>query len=135
MRIAITLWGLSMVSLGAEGVSRYTGGAQWTDITALGCCLSLLVFLITNFLPKLWRENAKEIRDARTQYLAMAEKARTEYAESAEKARTEYVSTMDRMADRFERREKERDEVLQDLAAKLHEMHLNCARQGIQDAA
>lgn len=108
MKVTLLLGGLSVLSLLAEAAagSEYGSLSPWANLGALACVVSLLVFLVCKHIPKLIHDHAKEIRDARA----------------------EYSSTLDRMSDRYERREKIRDESLEHLTTRIHELAVICTR-------
>jgi hypothetical protein len=102
MKITLLLGGLSLIGMLAEVASEYGQFGPWANLGALACVVSLLIFLVCKYLPKIDRDRAKE--------------------------RADHIASMDRMADRFERREKSRDEALEHLTAKIYELNVTCTR-------
>lgn len=108
MKLMISLWGLSMVSIVADVVTREYGSLEpYANLGALACVVSLLIFLVCQYLPKLERDRARE--------------------------RAEHISAMDRMADRFERREVARDESLLKISSQVNALHVNCTKHHATD--
>ena len=108
MKIALTLWGLSLAGIAADAVTREYGTLEpYANLGALACVVSLLIFLVCKYLPKLDRDRARE--------------------------REEHIAAMDRMADRFERRELKRDESIEVVTKRINDMALVCAKHQSHD--
>ncbi len=108
MKIALTLWCLSLAGMAVDVVSREYGTLEpYANLGALACVVSLLIFLVCKYLPKLDKDRAKE--------------------------REEHVAAMDRMADRFERREVKRDEQLELVTKRITDMAIQCAKHQSHD--
>lgn len=108
MKLMVSLWGMSMVSIVADVVTREYGTLEpYANLGALACVVSLLIFLVCKYLPKIDRDRAKE--------------------------RAEHIAAMDRMADRFERRETKRDESLETITQRINQMSLVCTKHHEQD--
>jgi hypothetical protein len=96
----------TMAALFAQAAGSEFGALEpWVNIGATGCLILLLVWVVTKQYPAL----TKEHREAFT---------------SLQKTGSE---TLDRMADRFERREEKRDEALKQLAGDINQLRTNCA--------
>lgn len=107
MKVTLLLGILSLCSVLAEAVSTEFGSfGPWANLTALACVISLLLFLSCKHIPKLLKDHAEESKDARA----------------------EYTATLDRMSDRFERREQLREESLATLTTRIQELAVVCTR-------
>jgi len=107
MKITLLLGLLSLCGLVAEAVNTEFGSfGPWANLTALACVICLLVFLTCKHIPKLLHDHAKE----------------------REAARAEYTATLDRMSDRYERREQAREESLAALTSRIQELAVVCTR-------
>jgi hypothetical protein len=111
MKTTLTL-ALASVATGAvaalfaqAGGSEFGAFEPWVNIGATGCLILLLVWVVTK------------------QYPALAREHREAFAE-LQKAGGE---TLDRMADRFERREERRDAAVKQLTDDISQLRANCA--------